>query len=53
MNIERINGAVLLEEKEIRHKILVIKLSKFYKKGIDEKTLYDTVRGVWRVSKKR
>lgn len=50
---ERINGAVLLEEKDIRHKILVIKVSKFYKKGMDEKTLYETVRGVWRVSKKK
>ena len=50
---ERINGAVLLEEKDIRHKILVIKVSKFYKKGMDEKTLYDTVRGVWRVSKEK
>ena len=50
---ERINGAVLLEEKDIRHKILVIKVSKFYKKGMDEKTLYETVRGVWRVSKEK
>ena len=50
---ERIYGAVLLEEKDIRHKILVIKVSKFYKKGMDEKTLYDTVRGLWRVSKEK
>lgn len=50
---ERIYGAVILEEKDIRHKILVIKVSKFYKKGMDEKTLYDTVRGVWRVSKEK
>ena len=50
---ERIYGAVLLEEKDIRHKILVIKISKFYKKGMDEKTLYDTVRGVWRISKEK
>ena len=50
---ERIYGAVLLDEKDIRHKILVIKVSKFYKKGMDEKTLYDTVRGVWRVSKEK
>ena len=50
---ERINGAVLLEEKDIGHKIIVIKVSKFYKKGMDEKTLYDTVRGVWRVSKEK
>ena len=50
---ERIYGAVLLDEKDIRHKILVIKVSKFYKKGMDEKILYDTVRGVWRVSKEK
>lgn len=50
---ERIYGAVLLDEKDIRHKILVIKVSKFYKKGMDEKILYDTVRGFWRVSKEK
>ena len=50
---ERIYGAVLLDEKDIRHKILVIKVSKFYKKGMDEKILYDTVRGLWRVSKEK
>ena len=50
---ERIYGAVLLEEKDIRHRILVIKVSKFYKKGMDEKTLYDTVRGLWRISKEK
>ena len=42
-----------MEEKDIRHKIIVIKVSKFYKNGMDKKTLYETVRGVWRVSKEK
>lgn len=50
---ERINGAVLLEEKDIRHKILVIKINRLYQKGMDEKVLYDAVRGVWRASKEK
>ena len=48
---ERINGAAPLEEKDIRHKILVIKINRLYQKGMDEKVLYDAVRGVWRASK--
>lgn len=50
---ERINGAAPLEEKDIRHKILVIKINRLYQRGMDEKVLYDAVRGVWRASKKR
>lgn len=50
---ERINGAAPLEEKDIRHKILVIKINRLYQKGMDEKVLYDAVRGVWRVSKEK
>lgn len=50
---ERINGAIELEEKDIRHKILVIKINKLYKRGMDEKVLYDAVRGVWRASKEK
>ena len=45
---ERINGAVEPEEKDIRHKILVIKINRLYQRGMDEKVLYDAVRGVWR-----
>ena len=50
---ERINGAVPLEEKDIRNKILVIKINRLYQRGMDEKVLYDAVRGVWRVSKEK
>lgn len=50
---ERINGAAPLEEKDIRHKILIIKINRFYQRGMDEKVLYDAVRGVWRVSKEK
>ena len=50
---ERINGAVELEEKDIRHKILVIKINRLYQRGMDEKELYDAVRGIWRVSKEK
>lgn len=31
---ERINGAIELEEKDIRHKILVIKINKLYKRAL-------------------
>ena len=50
---ERINGVIELEEKDIRHRILVIKINRRYQRGMDEKVLYDAVRGVWRASKKR
>ena len=48
---ERINGAAPLEEKDIRHRILIIKINRLYQRGMDEKVLYDAVRGVWRASK--
>lgn len=50
---ERINGAAPLEEKDIRHKILVIKINRLYQRGMDEKVLYDAVRCVWRASKEK
>lgn len=50
---ERINGAVELEEKDIKHRILVIKINRLYQSGMDDKVLYDAVRGVWRASKER
>ena len=50
---ERINGAVELEEKDIKHRILVIKINRLYQRGMDDKVLYDAVRGVWRASKER
>lgn len=50
---ERINGAVELEEKDIKHRILVIKINRLYHSGIDDDELYDAVRGVWKVSKEK
>ena len=57
---ERVNGAVDLEEEDIHHKILVIKINKLYEdmrkdkdgkpREISEKELYDAVRGIWRMS---
>lgn len=48
---ERINGAVELEEKDIKHRILVIKINRLYQRCMDEQVLYNAVRGAWRVSK--
>ena len=50
---ERINGAVELEVKDIKHRILVIKINKLYHRGMEEKVLYDAVRGVWRALKEK
>ena len=50
---ERIYGAVELEEKDIKHRILVIKINRLYQRDMDEKVLYDAVRGVWRASKEK
>ena len=50
---ERINGAVELEVKDIKHRILVIKINRIYHRGMDEKVLYDAVLGVWRASKEK
>ena len=50
---ERINGAAPREEKDIRHRILIIKINRLYQRGMDEKVLYDAVRGVWRASKEK
>lgn len=50
---ERINDTAPLEEKDIRHKILVIKINRLYQKGMDDKVLYDAVRGVWRASNEK
>lgn len=47
------NGAEMLTREEIRHKILVIKINKLYQRDMDEKVLYDAVRGVWRASKEK
>ena len=52
-NFEKIYGAEELEEKDLKHKILVIKINKLYQRYMDSDALYDTVRGVWRVSKEK
>lgn len=50
---ERIYGAVELKEKDINHRILVIKINKLYQRNMDANDLYDAVRGVWRISKEK
>lgn len=50
---ESIYGAEELRPEEIRHKIMVIKINRLYHRGMDQRALYDAVRGVWRVSKER
>ncbi|MDU2375990.1 hypothetical protein [Anaerococcus vaginalis] len=50
---ERIYGAVELKEKDINHRILVIKINKLYQRNMDANVLYNAVRGVWRISKER
>lgn len=47
---ERINGAIALEEKNIKHKIMVIKINKLYQRGMNDYSLYEVVRGIWRAS---
>lgn len=49
-DFEKIYGADELCEKDIKHKILVIKINKLYQRNISAKELYDSVRGVWRAS---
>lgn len=50
---EKINGAVELDETDIKHKIMVIKINKLYKREMDPDALYDAVRGLWRASYER
>jgi len=50
---ERIHGAIELQENDIKHKILVIKINKLYRKDMPKDVLYDAVRGVWRASMKK
>lgn len=47
---EKIYGAEELREEDIKHRILIIKINKLYQRKMDESTIYDTVRGVWRAS---
>lgn len=50
---ESVYGAEELRPEDIRHRIMVIKINRLYRRGIDKRVLYDAVRGVWRVSKER
>lgn len=49
-DFEIIYGAENLQSKDIRHNILVIKINKLYHRDMNEKELYDVVRGHWRAS---
>lgn len=45
-DFEKINGAIPLQENDIKHKILVIKINQLYQKGMDEHSIYEVVRGI-------
>ena len=51
-DFEKMYGAVELCEADIKHKILVIKINKLYRRNMSAKELYDSVRGIWRASMK-
>ncbi len=50
---EKIYGAVELQESDIRHRIMIIKINKLYHRGMEDSNLYDAVRGVWRAALNR
>ena len=50
---ESIYGAVELTQDDIKHRILVIKINRLYQRNMNRDALYDSVRGVWRVSKEK
>lgn len=43
-------GAEHLKQEDIQHSIMVIKINKLYRKGMNPNELYDIVRGNWRAS---
>lgn len=45
-DFEKIYGVEELQESDIRHKIMIIKINKLYQKGMTEDVLYDSVRGM-------
>ena len=49
-DFEKIYGAEELREEDIKHKILVIKINKLYRRNMSSDELYDSVRGIWRAS---
>ncbi|MCJ0573806.1 hypothetical protein MMJ20_04495 [Enterococcus cecorum] len=50
---EQIYGAIELTEQDIKNNIMVIKINQLYQREMDEKLLYNSVRGIWRTSKER
>lgn len=50
-DFERENGAAELQESDIRHKIMIIKINRLYRRGMTPRELYDAVRGCWKASK--
>ena len=51
-DFEKIYGAEELREQDIKHKILVIKINRLYRRNIPSDELYHSVRGSWRASMK-
>ena len=51
-DFDKIYGAEELVESDITDRILVIKINKLYKRDMDDKELYNAVRGIWRASLK-
>ena len=49
-DFEKIYGAEELRSEDIKHKILVIKINKLYRRNMPAAELYDSVRGLWRAS---
>ena len=49
-DFEKIYGAEELRGEDIKHKIMVIKINKLYRRNMPADELYDSVRGVWRAS---
>ena len=43
-------GAEHLQPEDIQHSIMVIKINKLYRRGMNSEELYDAVRGNWRAS---
>ena len=49
-NFDLLYGAEHLKQEDVQHSIMVIKINKLYRKGMNPKELYDIVRGNWRAS---
>ena len=52
-NYEKEYGAVELQQSDIKHKILVIKINRLFHRSMTEDALYDSVRGIWKASLNR